>query len=112
MKEITYRIATTAGMKLVDGEECGIPNGIGAEFGIHEDIHYHYGHPERWAVTHLASGAALALGPTRKMAIQAATDAVRRKGDNSLRISIERGMEQRREIESRECELTYEDDEQ
>ncbi|KGU63606.1 hypothetical protein Y037_2019 [Burkholderia pseudomallei MSHR983] len=66
---IRYELMTTAGLRTVIGDHVVIPNDAGATFGIHMERHAPHGHPEKWAVTHLASGMAAGVGPTRDAAI-------------------------------------------
>ncbi|VUD41162.1 unnamed protein product [Burkholderia pseudomallei] len=60
---IRYELMTTAGLRTVSGDHVVIPNEAGATFGIHMERHAPHGHPEKWAVTHLASGMAAGVGP-------------------------------------------------
>lgn len=76
-------LLTTAGLRTVTGEHVVIPNDAGATFGIHAERYFTDGHPEKWAVTHLATGMAAGVGPTRSTAIAHATANLER---NRLRL--------------------------
>ncbi|WP_028201185.1 hypothetical protein [Burkholderia pseudomallei] len=66
---IRYELMTTDGLRTVSGDHVVIPNDAGATFGVHVDRYRPDGHPEKWAVTHLASGMAAGVGSTRDAAI-------------------------------------------
>ncbi|MEX3929988.1 hypothetical protein AB4Y36_39335 [Paraburkholderia sp. BR10936] len=70
---IRYELLTSAGLRTVTGEHVVIPNNAGATFGIHAERHLTDGHPEKWVVTHLASGMQSGMGATRAGAITQAT---------------------------------------
>ncbi|CAE6823928.1 hypothetical protein R69746_06184 [Paraburkholderia aspalathi] len=66
---IRYELLTNAGLRAVAGEHVVIPNDVGATFGIHAERYLPGGHPEKWVVTHLASGVQAGTCTTRTAAI-------------------------------------------
>ncbi|UEP52043.1 hypothetical protein LMA00_21690 [Burkholderia ambifaria] len=75
---IRYELLTSAGLRTVAGEHVVIPNDVGATFGIHAERYLADGHPEKWAVTHLASGMQAGTGASRTAAVTNATTNVER----------------------------------
>ncbi|ARL35339.1 hypothetical protein [Burkholderia pseudomallei] len=75
---IRYELLTSAGLRTVAGEHVVIPNDVGATFGIHAEPYLADGHPEKWVVTHLASGMQAGKGASRTAAITNATTNVER----------------------------------
>ncbi|KWA42465.1 hypothetical protein WL27_11180 [Burkholderia multivorans] len=75
---IRYELLTSAGLRTVTGEHVVIPNDVGATFGIHAEPYLADGHPEKWVVTHLASGMQAGTGTSRTAAITNATTNVER----------------------------------
>lgn len=70
---IRYELLTPAGLRTVAGDHVVIPNDAGATFGIHAEPYLADGHPEKWVVTHLASGIQAGTGTARSAAITNAT---------------------------------------
>lgn len=70
---IRYELLTSAGLRTVTGEHVVIPNDASATFGVHSEHYLADGHPEKWVVTHLASGMQAGTGATRTAAVTQAT---------------------------------------
>lgn len=70
---IRYELLTKTGLRTVNGEHVVVPNDAGATFGVHVDPLLLDGHPEKWVVTHLASGLQAGSGATRVAAVTQAT---------------------------------------
>ncbi|MCU9956877.1 hypothetical protein OEJ37_26290 [Burkholderia sp. BKH01] len=95
---IRYELLTTAGLRTVAGDHVVIPNDAGAAFGLHVEQHLHDGNPEKWVVTHLASGVRIGHGATRTAALANATSNVERNRDR-LRATLDQAMTSRYELQ-------------
>ncbi|MCR4465868.1 hypothetical protein [Burkholderia sp. SCN-KJ] len=95
---IRYELLTSAGLCTVAGDHVVIPNNASAAFGIHAEPHVRDGHPEKWVVTHLASGLRVGHGATRISALAAATSNVERNRDR-LRQMLDQAMTARYELQ-------------
>ncbi|KVS58007.1 MULTISPECIES: hypothetical protein [Burkholderia] len=95
---IRYELLTSAGLRTVAGDHVVIPNDAGAAFGIHVEPHLRDGHPEKWVVTHLASGIRIGHGVTHDAARANATANVDRNRDR-LRATLDQAMTSRYELQ-------------
>ncbi|WP_446325989.1 hypothetical protein [Burkholderia pseudomallei] len=95
---IRYELLTSAGLRTVAGDHVVIPNVAGAAFGIHAEPHLRDGHPEKWIVTHLASGIRIGHGATRTAALANATSNVDRNRDR-LREMLDQATTSRYELQ-------------
>ncbi|RKU01956.1 hypothetical protein C7H84_18980 [Burkholderia sp. Nafp2/4-1b] len=66
---IRYELLTDTGLHTVVGEPVSVPNEVGAVFGLHAESALPDGHPDKWIVTHLASGVPAGTGASRILAI-------------------------------------------
>lgn len=94
---IRYELLTSAGLRTVAGDHVVIPNDAGAAFGIHAEPHVRDGNPEKWIVTHLASGIRIGHGATRTAALASATSNVDRNRDR-LRATLDQAMTSRYQL--------------
>ncbi|VWD35566.1 hypothetical protein [Burkholderia contaminans] len=95
---IRYELLTPAGLRTVAGDHVVIPNDAGAAFGVHAEPQVRDGHPEKWVVTHLASGLRVGHGVTRTSALAAATSNVERNRDR-LRQMLDQAMASRYQLQ-------------
>jgi len=95
---IRYELLTPAGLRTVAGDHVVIPNDAGATFGVHVELHVRDGHPEKWVVTHLASGLRIGHGATRTSALAVATSNVDRNRDR-LRQMLDQATASRYELQ-------------
>ncbi|KIP19750.1 hypothetical protein KY49_2684 [Burkholderia sp. MSHR3999] len=95
---IRYELLTSAGLRTVAGDHVVIPNTGNAAFGIHAELRVRDGHPEKWIVTHLASGIRIGHGATRTAALANATSNVDRNRDR-LRATLDQAMTSRYELQ-------------
>ncbi len=70
---LRYELMTAAGLVEVTGEYVSLSNVADAAFGAHANPRLPDGHPDKWTVTHLASGLMVGTGVTRSAAISQAT---------------------------------------
>jgi hypothetical protein len=96
---ITYKITTDVGMQTVEGEICTLSGTFGEKFGVHKDSRASEGDLKCWAVTHIATGFAVAYGPTRESAEFSASERLRVKGEESFRGAIGKAAKRRTEID-------------
>lgn len=95
---IRYELLTPAGLRTVAGEHVVIPNTGDAAFGVHVEPNLRDGHPEKWVVTHLASGIRIGQGATRTAALANATTNADRNCDR-LRETLDQAMTSRYELQ-------------
>ncbi|MFP4894520.1 hypothetical protein [Paraburkholderia sp. EG304] len=101
---IRYELLTSAGPRTVSGEHVVIPNDAGATFGIHAERHLTDGHPEKWVVTHLASGMQAGTGTTRTAAVMHATTNLERNR-RRLRQMLDEATSARADFQFASCQL-------
>lgn len=101
MPTIGYMIATDFGMESVVGESCNL-QAVDAEFGVHENSRKPECDLQRWAVTHIESGFAMAFGPTKDAAIFAADARLNAKGAAAFMTGVEKAMKRRAALEARD----------
>jgi hypothetical protein len=106
---IGYMIATDLGMESVIGESCSLQT-VDAEFGVHENSRKPELDLQRWSVTHIESGFAMAFGPTKEAAIFAADARLKAKGATAFRTVVEKAMKRRAALEDRDFQFMDMDD--
>lgn len=101
---IRYELLTSTGLRTVTGEHVVIPNDAGAAFGIHAERHLAEGHPEKWIVTHLASGMQAGTGTTPATAVMHATTNLERNR-RRLRQMLDEATAARADFQFATCQL-------
>jgi hypothetical protein len=97
-------IATDFGMESVEGESCRLQS-VDADFGVHENSRKPDFDLQRWSVTHIESGFAMAFGPTKEAAIFAADERLKAKGTSAFLNGVEKAMKRRAAVEARDFQF-------
>lgn len=101
---IGYMIATDFGMESVEGESCRLQS-VDTEFGVHENSRKPEFDLQRWAVTHIETGFAMAFGPTKEAAIFSADARLKAKGVDKFLTGVEKAMKRRAALEARDFQF-------